>query len=171
MLAKLIRLWEIPNGSLRLVIAAAPQNAASRVLVLELFCPLPHVSYQVHYAKRACTPRVCVNRIRPTHGAALVRHWNRVGIPRVSPRICAPIRALRCILPFPFMRQTLPCPCRVGASILQGHPRHGLVLPTCRIRAVLPVPEEIQIILRMVMSSIEKLLKLRIGHWILVNPE
>jgi hypothetical protein len=44
MLPKFISLWEIPDGSLGLIIVAASENPAPRVFILELFGPLPHVS-------------------------------------------------------------------------------------------------------------------------------
>ena len=102
---------------------------------------------------------------------AFVRERNGVSIPFVSPGIHAPISALCRILPFPFVRQTLSCPCGIRSRIFKGHPRHRLVVPTRRIRSILPIPEKVQIILRMIVSRIEKRLELCVGHRIFVDPE
>src|SRR5258708_7306988 len=171
MLVELICLWKIPDGSLRLVITATPQDASPRVLILKFFGPLPHISYQVHHREWACTQRVRVDRIRTPHGSSFLRHWNGVSIPCVSPGVHAAISALCRILPFPFVREAFSRPRGISSSIFKGHPRHRLVVPTRRIRAILPIPEEVQIILRMIMSGIEKLLKLCIGHRIFIDPE
>src|SRR5216684_3571518 len=171
MLVELICLWKIPDGSLRLVITATPQDASPRVLILKFFGPLPHISYQVHHREWACAQRVRVDRIRTPHGSSFVRHWHGVSIPCVSPWIHASIRTLCRILPLPFMRQTLSRPRSISSSIFKGHPRHRLVVPAGRIRAILPIPEEVQIILRMIMSRLEKLLKLCVGDRIFIDPE
>src|SRR5260370_40942303 len=171
MLVELICLWKIPYGSLRLVITATPQDASSRVLILKFFGPLPHVSYQVHHREWACTQRVRIDRIRTPHGSSFVRHWNGLSIPCVSPGIHASISALCCILPFPFVRQTFSRPRGISSSIFKGHPRHRLVVPTRRIRTILPIPEKVHIILRMITSRIAKLLNLSVGHRVSIDPE
>ncbi len=104
MLAKFVSLREIPYRSLGLVITASAQDAPSRVLILKLFRPLPDVSYQVHNPKRTGTLRMCIDRVRSAHRAALVGHGNGVGLPIISPGIHTPICALGRILPLPFMR-------------------------------------------------------------------
>ena len=48
-----IRLRKIPDGALRLIVAAAAQNGGARVLIHEFVGPLPDVAYQIHYAERA----------------------------------------------------------------------------------------------------------------------
>src|ERR1700678_1134868 len=171
MFSQLISLWKIPYGPLRLVIAAAPHNAAARVLVLKFFGPLPHIPDEVHYAKRACTLRVSVDRIWSAHRTALVWRRNCGGIPRISPWVDPSIRSLGCILPLPLMRQTLPGPARVGSRIFQRHPCYWLVIPTGRINSVAPLAEKVQIILGMVVGRIKKFFELSIRHRILVDPE
>src|SRR5579862_7154320 len=129
MLSELVGLWEIPYRPLRLVIASASQNAAPRVLVLKLFGPLPHISHEIHHTERTRPLRMCVNRIGSAHRAAFVWHRNGIGIPRVSPRIRSSIRALRRILPFPFVWQPFPSPFRICPRILDRDPGYRLVVP------------------------------------------
>src|SRR5271157_5756319 len=171
MLAQLIGLRKIPNRALRLVITASSKNPPASFLVLKFLPPPPPLSGPVHYAKRACPLRVRVHCIRSAHGSVFVHGWNCVGIPRVAPGICTSIRPLGRILPLPLVRQTLPRPSRVGARILQRHPRNRPIVPTRGVDAILPVAEEIQIVLRMIAGGIEELLELRVGHGILINPE
>src|ERR1700733_2082714 len=171
MLSQLISLRKIPYGSLGLVIAAAPQNATSRVLVLKFFGPLPHVPDQVQDAKRVCPLWVRVDRIWSAHCAALVWRRNCGGIPGVSPWVDASIRPLGCILPLPFVRQTLSGPARIGARIFKRHPGHRLVIPTRGISPIAPLAEKVQIILGTVVGRIKKFFELSIGHRILVDPE
>src|SRR5712692_12115785 len=76
MLAEFVGLWEVPDGSLGLVITASPENTSAGVLILEFFRPLPDVSYQVHHTERACAQWMGVDRIWPAHGAALVGNRN-----------------------------------------------------------------------------------------------
>src|ERR1700716_3764381 len=86
-LAEFVRLWEVPDGSLRLVITASAENTCACVVVLEFFRPLPDISYQVHYTERACTLGVRVDRVGSAHGAALVGSGNYVSSPAIAPRI------------------------------------------------------------------------------------
>src|SRR5260370_40610124 len=106
MLVQLVRLWEIPDRSLRLVIASSAKNSSTRVLILKFLGPLPHVADQIHDAKRARTLRMRINRIRTSHGTPLLWSWYSFGIPVVTPWIQAVVTALRCVLPLPLMRQT-----------------------------------------------------------------
>src|SRR6476660_6212139 len=64
-----VGLREIPDRALRLIVASATQDAPPRMLVDELFCPLPHVPNHVHYAKRARSKGMRVHWIRATHGS------------------------------------------------------------------------------------------------------
>src|SRR5712691_4655456 len=114
---------------------------------------------------------MCVDRIGPAHGAALVGGRNRVCIPCVTPRIDATISTLCRVLPLPLVGQALAGPGSIGTRIFQRHPCDRFVVPALGIFPVLPLAEKIQIVLRMIVSRIEKLLELRIGYWILVDPE
>src|ERR1035438_5054106 len=149
MLVQLVRLRKIPDGSLRLVIAAAPNNRTARVLILKFFCPLPHVSHHVHYSERAGALRMGVNSVRSAYRTRFLRDGNGFYLPIISPWICACVHALCRILPLPFMRQPLACPTRISSRVLQRNPRYWLVIPAGRILAILPVTEKVKTILRM----------------------
>ena len=171
MLVEFICLREIPNGSLRLVVTASAQDSSHRVVILEFFRPLPDVSDQIHDAEWTSTLRLRINRIRTTHRAALVRNGHGVGIPCVAPRVEASIGSLGRVLPLPLVRQPLPCPGCIGARVFKRNPSDGLVVPACRIGAVAPVTQEIQIVVWMVVGRVEKFLELRVRDWIFVDPE
>src|ERR1700760_4620459 len=103
------------------------------------------------------------------HGSAVIDNRNAACIPVVAPGINTSIVPLSGILPLPFMRQAFARPFCVGACILERNPGHGLVCPSLRIVPILPVLEEIQSIGRMVVSCVQKLLKLFVGHRVLVH--
>src|SRR5580692_462412 len=111
------------------------------------------------------------NAVRAVHLASLVWHGNRRRVPIIAPRIEASVRALRGVLPLPFMREAFACPRCIGARILECDPRHGFVPSALWRRAVLPVEQKIQVVLGMVMRSIEKFFELLVGYWIFVDPE
>src|SRR5271163_2807082 len=86
-LVQFVRLREVPDRALRLIVTAAAENTAPRMLVNKLLGPLPDVSYHVHHVKGTCSLRMCVDRIRTAHGARLIGHRDRAIIPLVAPRI------------------------------------------------------------------------------------
>src|SRR5215469_10900654 len=104
---ELIRLRKIPHRSLRLIVAAAAQDAGARVFIHDLLGPLPDISCQVHHPERTGTLRMLVHRVWPTQAAAFVRNGNRVSIPLAAPGVPAAVETLRRILPLPLMRQAL----------------------------------------------------------------
>src|SRR5215469_16181509 len=116
---EVIRLRKIPYRSLRLIVAAAAQDAGARVFVHDLFCPLPDISCHVHGSERTGALRVPVHRIWPTQAAAFVGNGNRISIPFVAPGIEAAVRTLRRILPLPLMRQALSDPGGIRASVFE----------------------------------------------------
>src|SRR5277367_4251391 len=113
-----IRLRKIPDRSLRLVVFATTHNSAARVLIRKLIRPLPYVAHQVHHAKGARAQRMRIHITGPRHGAAGCKRGQVSREKPVTPRIRAPIRALRRKLPLPFMRQPLAGPLRVGSRVL-----------------------------------------------------
>jgi hypothetical protein len=117
-----ICLGEIPDGSLRAVVASASQNPATGVLIQKLIRPLPHIANKIHDAERASAFGMRGNGIGTAHGAALVRVGDGGSIPLISPRIEAAISSRSGVLPFPFARQTLSGPGGVGARIFEGTP-------------------------------------------------
>src|SRR5439155_941536 len=119
MLVELVRLREVPDGSLRLVVAATAQDSAPCVLILKFFCPLPNVADKIHDSKWTCSLRMCIHRIWTSHGAALIRSRERFGVPGISPRVHATIPALGCILPLPLVREALPCPTGIRTRIFE----------------------------------------------------
>src|SRR6202034_3901201 len=62
-LVQLIGLREVPDRALRLIVAAAAQNAAPCMLVSKLFRPLPHISHHVHHAERTGSRWMSIHRI------------------------------------------------------------------------------------------------------------
>src|SRR5580658_11131521 len=73
MLVQLIRLRKVPDRALRLIVAAAAQNTAARVLINKFVGPLPYISYQVHHAEWTGSLRMSIDWIWTSHGARLVR--------------------------------------------------------------------------------------------------
>src|ERR1700722_19062597 len=117
MLIELVRLREIPHRSLRLVIASAAQNSATRVIVDVFVGPLPHVADEIHHAERTRAGWMRAHAVGTAHRAAFVGRWYRCGVPLVAPRIDAAVAALRGVLPFPFMRQAFASPRCIGARV------------------------------------------------------
>src|SRR5262249_26555932 len=150
----------IPDRALRLIVTSSPEDSAAGVFIDEFFSPLPNIANHVHYTERTGSFRMCVDRIRPTHIAGLVRYRHSGGVPLVAPRIEALVTALRGVLPFPLMRQSLPGPIRIRSRIVLGNPRHRSVLPSAGIRAIFPIAQKIQIVLWMIMRCIQELLEL-----------
>src|SRR5580698_8890358 len=171
MLVQLIRLRKVPDRALRLIVAAAAQNAAARVLIGKLLSPLPHISYQVHHAEGTGSLRMGIDSIRASHGARLVGYGHRTVIPLVAPGIQAAICALGSVLPLPLVGQALSSPTRIGARVLLGDPRHRLVLPSLRVSSVLPIAEKIQIIFGMIVAGVEEFLEFGIRDRVLVDIE
>jgi len=86
MLVKFVGLGKIPDRALRLIVAAAPQNVGPRVLVNELFRPLPNISGHVHYGKRTRPLRMRVGQIWTAHAPRLIGHGPGACVPLVPPR-------------------------------------------------------------------------------------
>src|SRR6266576_3064698 len=138
-LVEFVGLREVPDRPLGLVIASATKNPAACVVILELLCPLPDISDQVHHPKGARALRMRVDCVRPAHGTTLVRNRNGFRFPGIPPGIGPTIGALSSVLPFAFVRQALPCPGRIDASVFDRHPRHRPVVPAIWIFSILPV--------------------------------
>src|SRR5476651_2625528 len=98
-----------------------------------------------------------VHWVGPAHGPRFIRHWNRAGVPLLTPRIEASVGALRGVLPLPLMRQALAGPGGKSTSVFKRNPGHGTTIPTLREVAVLPIPQEVQHVLRLIVGGIEEL--------------
>src|ERR1700691_5331080 len=118
-LVQFVSLREIPHGALRLIITATAQNRRARMFVHELIGPLPHVAGHIHRPERTGARRMRVHIGGTGQIASLVWRGNRALVPRIAPRIQAPIRALRRVLPFPLVRKPLAGPCGVSPRIFQ----------------------------------------------------
>src|SRR6476646_6250476 len=92
--------------------------------------------------------------------------WNHPRVPDISPRIIAAINSLGSELPFPLMRQPLPCPVGVGTSIFQRHPSDRLVGPSIGVNTVRPILEEVVVVLRAIVSCFHEFFELCIRNWI-----
>src|SRR5579872_560644 len=112
-----------------------------------------------------------IDSVRTAHRARSVRNRHRLRFPIVAPRIESLVCSLCGILPFPLMRQALSRPSSISSRVFEGNPNHGLVVPACGVVSVRPVPEEVKIVLGMIVSGIQKFLELRIRDWVFVNPE
>src|SRR6202000_550971 len=123
------------------------------------------------YSEGALSLWVGVPIIGRTQLPSAIGSRNCIRLPGVAPWIVAAIIALRCILPFPFMREPLADPCSIGTSVFQRYPRYRLVCPAFRIGALLPITEKIVIVFWMVGRGIHDLLALSIGDWITVHVE
>src|ERR1043166_6942453 len=117
MLRQLVRLREVPVGSLRLIVTASAHDRGASVLITIFVGPLPDVSNQVHHAKRTYPGGMSGNIIWPAHGLSFVRHGYSRWIPRISPGVETPVCSLSSILPFPFLGQSLASPGRIGARV------------------------------------------------------
>src|ERR1700678_2021755 len=168
-LVQFVGLRKVPDRALRLIVAAAAKNASPGVFISKLFRPLPDISHQIHYAEWAGSLGMCIDRIRTSHGARLVRQRHGAVVPLVTPRIEASIGALGCVLPFPFGWEALSSPTRIGPRVFLGDPGHRFVPPFTGIGSVLPVAKKIQIIFRVIVGRIQKLLELIVGHRILID--
>ena len=62
---------EIPDRSLRLIVTAAAENAAARVIIQILLRPLPDVSQPDPLHRMGLLLRMSIDRIRTAHGADL----------------------------------------------------------------------------------------------------
>src|SRR3982074_1343729 len=136
--------------------APAPENSRTSVLVLVLVSPLPDIPNQVHNTERTGPLRVTSDIGRPGHGSSRVGRWYGSRIPCVSPRVCAVVRSLSRVLPFPLVWKPLPSPRRIRASVFQRDPRHGFPTPTVRISTVLPIEQKVMVVLGMIVCRIQK---------------
>src|SRR5436309_14652200 len=149
-LGQFISLREIPDRTLRLVIASPSENCHSCMLIEKFICPLPHIAHKIHHTKGTGTVRMCVYWIGTAHCAVLTRFSNRGCIPLVAPGIDAAIGALRGVLPLPFVRQALSDPRGVAARVLDGHPGHRPMVPACGEGTVFPIAQTVQVGMGMV---------------------
>src|SRR2546429_402415 len=74
-LGQFISLREIPDRTLRLVIASPSENCHSCMLIEKFICPLPHIAHKIHHTKGTGTVRMCVywidrksTRLNSSHG-------------------------------------------------------------------------------------------------------
>jgi len=98
-----VRLREIPNRALRLVIVSAAKNPAAGMFIDVFVRPLPNIAYQIHHSERARAGRVTVYLVWSAQRSALIRRRNGGSLPLVAPRIRPPIEPLYCKLPFPLV--------------------------------------------------------------------
>src|SRR5580692_2610058 len=168
-LVQLVSLREIPDRALGLIVTAAAENAAPGVLVNKFLGPLPHISYHIHDAERAGALRMCVNRIRTSHGARFIGHGRRAAVPLVTPRIEAAVRALGCVLPLPLMRQAFSSPTRVCPCVFLRDPGHRFIFPSRGIGPILPIAEKIQVVFGMIVGRVQKLLEFSVCNRVLID--
>src|ERR1700730_5531490 len=102
-----VGLRKIPNRALRLIVAAATQDASASVLIQILIGPLPDIPHEIHHAKRACSVRMLIYIVGISHRTALILDRHGACVPCITPRISSAISALCGELPLPFMWQTL----------------------------------------------------------------
>src|SRR5882762_6560473 len=149
--------------------APAPENSRTSVFVLVLVSPLPDIPYEVHNTERTGPFRVTSDIGRGAEGSSRVGRWYGSRIPCVSPRVSAVVQSLSRVLPFPLVRKPLPSPRRIGASVFQRHPRHGLRTPTIRISTVLPVAQKVMVVLGMIVCRIQKLFVIGVSNRIAID--
>src|SRR5208337_2396594 len=171
MLIILVSLRKIPLRPLGLVVAPTTENSRAGVLIDVFICPLPNVADHVHHAERACSRRMCINIIRTSHSAPTIRRRYGTRFPRIAPWIDATVGSLGRILPLPFVWQSFFGPLGIVARVLERNPSDWLVRPSLWIRPVCPVSKKVRIILRVIVSCLEKLLEVKVGDGVLVNVE
>src|SRR5258708_3649736 len=178
-----VGLREVPDRALRLIMTASANDGGARVLVEVLIGPLPYVADHIHHAKWAGPLGMRIHVVRGKHRTAVIRNrcrsivfqgagnWTSVPGGRkpvaVPPRKSASIVALRRILPLPLAGKPLPGPFRILTGILNRYPSYRLFCPSIGIGAILPVLEEVETVLVLIVRCIQEFLKLGIGHWIL----
>lgn len=87
MLIEAIGLRKIPNGTLRLVVASAPEHGCTSVLIGEFVGPLPHIAHEVRNSEGARSSRMGIDIIRAPKASTLVRHRHGRVIPGIAPWI------------------------------------------------------------------------------------
>ena len=166
-----VGLRKIPDGALRAVVAAPSQNSRPRMIIRIFVCPLPDVSHHIHHPKRACSCGMSIHLVGAMQNTSFVRNRNDTCIPAISPRIGPAIASLRGILPLPLVRKPFSSPSGIGPGIFERNPGNWLIGPSLRIGSIFPVAEEVQIILRMIVSGIQERLEFRIRDRVFVDIE
>ena len=163
-----VGLREIPNGAARPVVASTAKDACACVFIHVFVCPLPNVADQINYPERARSCGMSIDIVRRAKRSSLI--WNRHDrtFPLITPRIDPAVAALCGELPFPLMWKPFAGPFCIGASVFLRNPRGRFLRPSLRIRPILPVAQEIQIVLGAVVRCIQKLLILGVGDRIFV---
>ena len=152
-----------------MVVASSAKNRTPRVRIHVFVGPLPDVPHHVECPEWARALRMGCDIVRAPRLAALVGNGHRLGIPRVAPGVRASIASLRRVLPFPFVGQTFSRPLRIRSCILQRNPGDWLIGPSLRVGSSLPIPEEVNVILGVVMGRVEKLLEILVRHRVLIE--
>src|SRR5579859_2227787 len=106
-LIQAIRLREVPNRALRLIIASSSHHGGAGMLVQKFVSPLPDIADQVLHAERTRPLWMSIHGIRISEFSSLVGCGHDGSIPRISPRVESPVATLSGILPLPLMRQPL----------------------------------------------------------------
>src|ERR1700690_753140 len=78
MLVILVCLWEIPDRTRRFVVAAAPHDGGSRMIVNILVSPLPNIPDHIHNAKRARAARMFIHIAGGHHDSTAIRKRSRI---------------------------------------------------------------------------------------------
>jgi hypothetical protein len=103
-----IRLREIPDGTLGLIVTPSPNNRG----------PLPHIPNHIHHSKGTGACGMAVNAIGRAQRSAPIRNRdNVIELINVSPWVSKAARPLRSVLPLPFMRKPLARPLGIGTGI------------------------------------------------------
>lgn len=118
MLTQLIGSWEVPEGTLRLTVAAASQDGGAGMLI-NIFVSLPpDIPNHVHNAEWAGAFGMSVDVSGRLHQSTMIGQGHSLRVPLVPPGVGSPIRTLFGVLPFPFVRQPLSSPPCVCSRIL-----------------------------------------------------
>src|SRR6202022_743606 len=120
-------LREIPDRALGTVVTATAQGGGAGMVVEILVGPLPDIAGHIHDAEWTGSEGMGVDGRRASEIAAQVALGDGLVIPVVAPRIQPAIGALRGVLPFPFMREALAGPLRIGAGIFERDPGDGAI--------------------------------------------
>jgi len=114
-LTQLIGSWEVPERSLRLVVAVAPQDGGAGMLISIFVSPLPDTPNHVHNSEWAGAFGMSVDVSGRLHQSTMIGEGHCLRVRLVPPELGSSIRTLCGVLPFPFVRQPLssppPCVC------------------------------------------------------------
>lgn len=175
MVVAAVGLGKVPHGALMPIVASAAQDCRPREFVDILVGPLPHIANHVHDAEGAgaigiastslagsITPPLSGGGATAPSGPAAEdtqpgsrRSWECSSRKRPKEIYGRPFPARRTAIPI--REEELAGPLRIRARVLDRDPRDGVLRPAFRVGSVLPILQEVKVVLGVVFSGVEDL--------------